>query len=229
MRSLVIRPINAILRCFGCVAVETRAIDWQRTRAFRFAGRDLRYFFHYYNCGWPPERCTERSAELAIADHWLRQVDSKAVWEIGAVTPYYWPGRVGCVVDPVDAHPDVAIHESLFSVDFRGRPVLSISTLEHTGTGDYGIAEKGRGAIDALNKVVAESPTFLITIPVGYNPDMDRFCFGGGVLPGDVKARFLVRVSESCWREETEGSSAKLPYGPHWANALVILERGNVY
>jgi len=221
--------MNGFLQRFGCKLVATSAIDWQRSREFRFAGRDLKYFFHYHNCGWPPQRCTERTVELAIADYWLKHVDPKAVWEIGAVTPYYWPGRVGCVVDPVDPHPCVAIRKSLFLVSFESQPALSISTLEHAGTGDYGIPGGEHGPIDALEKLFSECPAFLITLPVGYNRQVDQFVFEASRVPEDVTVRFLVRVSEVCWRDEAEARAAQVPYGPQWANALVVMERGGVY
>lgn len=229
MRSAVKNALNAVLRRFGSELVATAAIDWRSSRTFRFAEKDLRYFYHYHNCGWPPQRCTERTVELAIADYWLSHVDAKAVWEIGAVTPYYWPQRVGCVVDPADPHPGVAVRKSLFAVSLVGRPVLSISTLEHAGTGDYGLRDGDRGPSEALEKIFAECPAFLITLPAGYNAQIDRLSFEQGNVPGDVKVRFLVRVSDACWREERDGCRAKLPYGPLWANAVIVMERGTVY
>jgi|SRR6516165_2492323 len=46
---------------------------------------------------------------------------------------------------------------SLFDVDFSGANVLSISTLEHVGTGDYGLGHSERSSPDALAKLIAES------------------------------------------------------------------------
>ena len=68
---------------------------------FPFEAFDQRlpYFHHHHNCGFPGKRRTERTVELAIADWWLKQHPDAV--EVGAVTPYYWPGRVANVI-PVD-------------------------------------------------------------------------------------------------------------------------------
>jgi len=154
-------------------------------------------------------------------------MDPAGVYEIGAVTPYYWPKRVGCVIDPVDPLPGVTLRKSLFSVDLSSHPVLSISTVEHVGTEDYGIRDDKQGPIEALQKVWSQSPVFLITVPVGYNTKLDEFIFNRSRFPDDVRVRFLVRLSETKWREEKR-LAARIPYGPKWANALVVIERGNI-
>src|SRR4051812_26796604 len=106
---------------------------------FHYRGRRYPGFVHAHNCGWPPAAMTERSVELAVANAWLDEQPGDII-EIGAVTPYYWPGRIGRIVDPVDTHPRVTDRVSLFDMDFSGQTVLSLSTLEHVGEGDYGLA-----------------------------------------------------------------------------------------
>jgi len=204
--------------------------------AFEFAGRKFRAFVGAHNCGWPPHRMTERAVELALADKWLEGVDRDLLLEIGAVTPYYWPHRVANVVDPQDTHPLVTIRKSLFDLDLRGKPVLSISTLEHIGLAQYGLAER-RTAMEAMDKLFSESPQFLVTCPHGYNPELDAYLARG--VPDGTERRYLVRSrSGNEWRETT-GAAELPPYGsgemPHgsappssqaWANALVVLTRG---
>lgn len=112
---------------------------WESQPTFEFAGKVFKLFVSNHNCGWPPARMTERAVELALADRWLETVDATRVIEIGAVTPYYWPRRVPHVVDPYDPHPYVTTRASLFDVDLSAGPVLSISTFEHIGIGDYGL------------------------------------------------------------------------------------------
>lgn len=95
-------------------------------------GSSLPCFYHPHNCGVNASpRRTERTVELPIADRWLHAVDLANVVEIGAVTPYYWPGRIARVIDPADNR--ATEKASLFDVDFAGRDVLSISTIEHVG------------------------------------------------------------------------------------------------
>src|SRR5262245_40536642 len=99
---------------------------WRSVPTFTFNGRQYRGFCHAYNCGWPPSRMTERSVEIGLADHWLSQVEGPVI-EVGAVTPYYWPGRVSRIVDPGDDHPRVTDRESLFGLDFAQANVLCLS------------------------------------------------------------------------------------------------------
>jgi hypothetical protein len=204
----------------------TSVVSWLEPPTFTFGGQSFRHFFHYHNCGWPPERCTERSVELALADTWLNLVEPHYVSEIGAVTPYYWPRRVADIIDPADGHRLVTRRCSLFDIDFHGRAVLSISTLEHVGTGQYDLPVDPPAAGRALAKIFAEAPQFLITVPVGYNPALDAWLFDQGPMPVDVTARFLVRLSAFQWRQEHDLNRARRPYGELWADSVAVLERG---
>ena len=76
----------------------------------------LKYFYHTYNCGYPPFQCTERIVELSITDYWLNNND-KETTEIGCVTPYYWPKRVPIIIDPYDSHPQNKFKSDLFDTD----------------------------------------------------------------------------------------------------------------
>jgi hypothetical protein len=202
-------------------------ISWLTPLRFTFRRREYRYFFHYHNCGWPPSRCTERTVELALADSWLDRIDPEAVYEIGAVTPYYWPRRVPNVVDPADPHKLVTVRRSLFDLDLQGRDVLSISTLEHIGTGQYGLARAPGQAVAALRKILQEARNLLVTVPVGFNAVLDEALFTAAPQLADVALHFLVRQPDGLhWRQERDPLRARLPYGEPWANSVAILERG---
>jgi len=174
---------------------------------------------------------TERSAELAIADRWLESLGASSVIEIGAVTPYYWPGRVDEIIDPFDAHPRISLRRSLFDCDLSGRDVLAISTLEHIGHNDYGPATPGESPLLALDKIRTEAHNFLVTVPYGLNPEVDEKFFRRD-LPRDVERTFLVRGQEdNDWLETTEPESAALSYGRglglsrEFANAIAVFVR----
>ena len=178
---------------------------WESQPTFEFAGKVFKLFVSNHNCGWPPARMTERAVELPLADRWLESVDAARVMEIGAVTPYYWPRRVPHVVDPYDPHPLVTTKASLFDVNLSAGPVLSISTLEHVGIGDYGLPADHSLAEKAFRKVFKESQSFLITVPVGYNKIVDRFLFENDNLLDDIQIRYLVRsaIGNDCARRLT--------------------------
>jgi len=125
--------------------------------------------------------------------------------------------------------------------DITGKNVLSISTFEHIGTGDYGLSEESDQSILAFQKLFDESKNFLITIPVGYNARVDDLVFSRKEIPKDVVVGHLVREDGALWREEADLVKARRSYGDKhlmerfagtcigkWANSVVILERGNI-
>lgn len=138
-----------------------------------FGGRELPLLSHIHNCGMINARMTERSLELAIAKEWIYSHKENIV-EIGAVTPYYFPGVIKNIVDPADGHYLVDIHKSVFDVDLNGKNVLCISTVEHIGTGQYGIKET-KNAVMAIEKILSESCHCLITTPLGENELVDDY------------------------------------------------------
>ena len=216
-----------------------KILEWTNRPSFKFNGADYLYFFHRHNTGWPPHRCTERVVELAIADHWLDCIGPDPVVEIGAVSPYYWPCRIDRIIDPADAHSKVSDRVSLFDTQLDKLNVLSISTIEHIGLDDYQwqsahqpLAENGgRGnAIQAVQKFAAEADRFLITVPVGYNGHLDDWLFGTHSPATGINRYFFLRDGIWSWRQTQKVSEARKPYGqPDWANAIVVLERGNIF
>ena len=242
------RPGKAVLSVANWVArrcglVLLPAWRWDEVQGwggqtFRLAGRDYPFFTHHYNCGRHPETATERTVELPLADRWLARAPAESVVEVGAVTPYYWPGRVSRVVDPADTHPQVTDRRSLLDVDLTGRAVLCLSTLEHVGSGEYGQPTDAALLHRAVEKLFAEAVAFLVTIPVGYAQHADAVLFDRP-RPADVIARYLVRQpGPPYWAEVTDAAAARRPYGPtrtatgtftHGANALAVWERGSYF
>jgi len=214
----------------GVAVIPSRQAEWWRSvPTFPFNGRWHTAFCHVFNCGWPPSRMTERAVELGLADTWLTNVEGP-VTEVGAVTPYYWPGRVSRIVDPGDDHPRVTDHASLFDLDFAQTNVLCLSTLEHIGSGEYGQPKGARGPLDALVHLTAACEGYLITVPFGWHSEVDSTIF---TEKPPLPARYLVRsVDGNDWREcgalearvpfqETEKQSSRA-----WSNGLAILSRG---
>lgn len=116
-------------------------------------------------------KLTERSVELAIARMWI-ELHKTDLIEIGAVTPYYFPRVIKDIVDPTDNNKLVTQHKSIFEINLENKNVISISTVEHIGTGDYGLKEE-LNSINAIEKIMKESKHYLITYPIGYNKLLD--------------------------------------------------------
>ncbi len=200
-------------------------------RTFRFGGHEYRYFYHAYNCGFPviPRRC-ERTVELALADYWMTQAND--VWEVGAVTPYYWPGRAAEIFDPFDKNELVTIRQSMFDFSFRGRDVLSVSTIEHIGSVKYapeGTPENHTG-IDALVKLLTESRVCLVTFGIGQNEDLDKFVLANEVM--GARFRFMARNMDESWSEINQNMAYRTYGSPDqvqdWANSVAIIEKGGI-
>jgi hypothetical protein len=212
--------------------------DWE-SQWWRWSGHfylnDQKYeiFCHNYNCGWPPARMTERSVELAIADRWLQGHDRDEIYEIGAVTPYYWPHRVKHIVDPFDDHALVTHKESLFNVSLDGKAVISISTVEHIGVDEYGQEENPALTILALEKIFSESRSFCITAPLGYNIILDNYIKDKLLGCASMSISFLARgLQDNIWLQVDHSAASRAPYGPRdysspgsFANAIVVLSK----
>jgi hypothetical protein len=196
-----------------------------------YGGATINLFYHAHNCGGGPERTTERSVEMALALMWLRKT-SGAVIEVGAVTPYYLTpedplaNKISRIIDPADPHRSVTDRVSLFDFDFSGANVLSISTLEHVGTRDYDLEETHRSCPDALTKLIAESATCLLTMPIGYNPGLDRHLATAPMRP-DVQLTIVWRGPKfNNWRVTANRRVIeKIVYGQAWANGVAIVEK----
>jgi len=196
-------------------------------------GPRMPYFFHEHNCGNPASlRRTERTVELALGLHWLKQVSedpkSKPV-EIGAVTPYYLKDSgytVPVVIDPADKLATEKV--SMFSYDISGLDVLSISTIEHVGDKQYGLNEP-QTPLDAFQFIASNANRFLVTFPHGWanSANLQQMLFDHrDTLKNDgISLYTLTRQPNETW----EVSEDLKPYGNRknpWANTLIVLERG---
>lgn len=195
--------------------------------SFQYLEHGLHYqmFTHNYNCGYPGSVRTERAIELSLADYWLLHTGDAC--EIGAVTPYYWPGRIRHIIDPCDQHHQVTDKGSLFDYNFDGKNVLSISTIEHVGMHDYGLSETN-SAVDAIIKITNECSSCLLTLPIGWNKELDEFLLTTNKHDA-YRLTFLKRTLKQDWII-AKPHAAHANYGPplsNWANSLAIIEVGS--
>jgi len=204
-----------------------RHIRRKSVRFITYSGERVQLLYHPFNCGYRSARTTERSVELALAFRWLKLISGPVI-EVGAVTPYYADERaelakIDRVIDPTDSHPAVTDRRSLFEYDFCRKNVLSISTLEHVGTGNYSLPEED--CIAACEKLVGDSDSCFVTVPLGYNPKLDSHLYSA-----DWPMTTLTVVYRSStlndWRTTRERDLiGKISYGPAWANGILIIER----
>lgn len=145
---------------------------------FELDGRAVPYWNHRYNHTW----LNERAVEVALGREQLRLAGDGAVLEVGHVLGHYEPAR-HLVVDKYERAPgvlnvDVADLRTEQSFDL----VISISTLEHVGLDEAVLdATKPGRAIEMLKGLLAPGGRLWVTVPVGYNPDLDALLRDGSL------------------------------------------------
>lgn len=119
----------------------------------------------------------ERTIEIPIARLWLDRIfaaDSPRIVEVGAVMPYYGQAP-WAVIDPYDPHPACERIDAL-DYDYRGKYVLSISTIEHIGMVEYGnTVRDDKKAARCFERIVQQSAGYLISWPIGHNAELDAY------------------------------------------------------
>lgn len=187
---------------------------------FRFQGEEYPYFLHWYNRTW----CNERIVEVPIVRKVLSRFDRPRVLEIGNVLSHYF-GKEHRVVDKYEKSMGV---ENIDVVDLVSDEqfdvIVCISTLEHVGWDDPP-RDSGKPirALEHLKSFLAPGGCLIATIPLGYNPDIDRL-LEEGTLKFD-RIGYLKRVSidnhwEEMTREQVKGAAYNTPFPA--ANALAI-------
>jgi SAM-dependent methyltransferase len=196
---------------------------WRRSwrgRTFRLGGETYPYLLHNYNLTWS----NERAVEVPIAWREVERRPAATILEVGNVLSHYY--RFGHdVVDKFERAPGVA---NLDVVDLPARErydlVVTISTLEHVGWDEEPKdPEKPLRAMDALRRVLAPGGLLVATIPLGYNPGMDRLLDARAF--GWTEQRQMMRVSDDNRWVEAEWDAVKgCRYDDRWpgASGLVI-------
>ena len=200
------------------LAPAIRAVKGRRT--FELGGQRYQYFCHRYNLTWR----NERIVEIPVVWQHVQRFAGKRTLEVGNVLSHYFPVTHD-VLDKYERAPGV-LNEDI--VDFRPAApydlIVSISTLEHVGW-DESPRDPGKvlRALENLRACLAPGGTLLVTIPLGYNQDLDEHLREGRIsFPTQW---YLKRVSaDSQWVEVPWEGVAGARYGhPYWsANALLF-------
>jgi hypothetical protein len=188
-------------------------------RTFRFRGVTYPCFFDRYNSTWS----NERAVEVPIARALLAEYRGRHVLEVGNVLSHYLqPDHQ--VLDKFETGPGI-LNEDV--VSFRSAVpydlIVSISTLEHVGWDEEPKdPEKILRAVANLGERLALGGKMLVTLPLGYNPNMDAL-LARDAIP--FTHRYCLRRRGWCdWREVPWEEIAGSRYGEGWpgARGLVI-------
>lgn len=162
--------------------------------------------------------------EIAVVWGLVRQYPPQKVLEVGNVLSHYFPIRHD-VLDKYEIVPgvinkDAADFESHKNYDL----IVSISTLEHIGWDEIPRdSTKIIRAIENLMKCLAKGGTMISTLPIGYNPNLDKMIREGRLK--FTKQYCLRKVStDNRWSEAecSEVLQQSYDHSFHSANGLVI-------
>lgn len=169
---------------------------------------------------------TERVIELPIVMQYVHECEGK-ILEVGNVLNHYYRFSHD-VVDKYEK-ADTVLNQDIieFSPSEKYGLAISISTLEHVG---FDEEEKDKRkfllAVEKMISSVKSGGKAIITVPLGYNSDMDKEIKSGKVQA--TKMYLMHRIScENEWKEEsinllqTENFKYGSPYP--YANWVLIM------
>ena len=205
------------------VALSPLVIPFLTERTFEFKGQTLRCFYHRYNITW----AAERGVEIPIARSYLEARPGAKVLEVGNVLPHYYPCQYE-VVDKFEHGPRIINVDIVdYAPPTRYDLILSISTFEHIGFDDEASGSSGAKILAALancRRLLSERGLLVITVPTGYNPDLDQMIRDSSL--GANAEHFLCRAGRRQWRLGSKDEALKCRYrSPYpYANGLLVAE-----
>lgn len=175
-------------------------------------------------------RSSERAIEVPLAiDFISHYVKDEPIIELGCVLPYYILKKSNhSVYDLTDRHPQNIKRDirGMGSVDFQGN-VVSISTIEHIGLDEYGIAEGNISAKDMLKRILTNARKYFVTFPLGHNSELDKYVHETNDLGEQYVTRTLEDPNDWTVVEKGNLTQEMKRYGTYLrANTVCVLMKG---
>lgn len=213
-RELFLKPLRTV---FAPVIIPTL-----ERKNFTFRGESLPYLLHRYNMTWASERCVE----VPIARSWTARHQPEQTLEIGNVLSHYGPVSHD-ILDKFEKAQGVINEDVLsFKPTKRYSLILSVSTFEHIGYDDETIGSSADKILTAINTCVKwldRSGEMLVTVPIGYNPQLDDL-LKENRLPAKDEC-YLKKHGSLDWRECTKQEALACRYKEPfpYANAIAVV------
>lgn len=218
------RRIAAVTdRAFRTPVERRRRSSW----SFELGTRRYAYFVHPHNATWRNERTVE--LPLILAE--LATQQRGRILEVGNVLAHYVEPRHD-IVDKYERGPRV---QNVDIIDFTPEKgydlIVSISTLEHVGWDEEKYEQavrrtdptKLKAVFEHLRSILRPGGRLVFTVPLGYNPMLDRLLETGEL--GLTGATYLLRVSaDGRWEERPYEDVRAAAYGSPYpaANAIAV-------
>ena len=194
-----------------------------RRGSFTFAGEAHAYLVHPHKRTWLTERAVEVPVVQAVVDRHA----GRRVLEVGNVLSHY-RAQAHTVVDKYERAPGVLNRDVLELGDLAPLDlVVAVSTVEHVGWDERPRdPERAVRAIGSLRSLLAPQGSLVVTIPVGYNPILDRALREGRVPWSSLRA--LRRQGGTRWREADPEEVWDVPYDflMYSAGAVLVATAG---
>jgi SAM-dependent methyltransferase len=187
-------------------------------REFRLGDETYHYALYAYNLTWS----NERAVELPVVRRLVERNPGR-ILEVGNVLSHYYEVR-HVVVDKYERARGVLNCDVVdYSPSERFDLIVSISTLEHVGFDEHpSDPDKPRRAIEHLRRLLAPGGLLCVTIPAGYNPDLDHTIREGRVAWTRVRA-LRRREDGRTWGEAPWADVMSLPWRAQWLGASGVL------
>jgi len=194
-------------------------------RTFIFKNKKLVYFNHSYNAALANERAVEISICLDFISN------SQKILEIGNVLSHYVPINWE-VLDKYEPGKGV-INEDVvaFKSNSKYDLIVSVSTFEHIGFDEkIKDVDKPKKALQHLRKFLTKKGVLVITIPYGWNPDLDKMILNKEILFNELFV--FKRISwGNIWIKTKLENLKNVKYGKPYigANGLIVgvIKNGN--
>lgn len=202
--------VGGVLRALREAQVEAQVAYLRAFKrgTFQFQGKTYPYFYRRYN----RTLYNERIVEVPIVWDEVKRHAPARVLEIGNVLGQYFPIKHQVVDKYEQARGVTNIDVVDFQPDQRYDVIAAISTLEHVGWDEEPREpEKFLRAVDHLATLLAPGGNLLVTLPVGWNPEVDRFLAEGRVPFTSIG--YLKRdARDNLWHEASASEVAGVGY-----------------
>lgn len=201
---------------FLLIVILNYIFSFVRPKTFYFQKKTYQYFYHPYNHTW----MNERAIEIPIVYDKIKSFKGE-ILEVGNVLSNYFSVNHD-ILDKYDntsgiINEDVATFKSKKKYDL----IISISTLEHVGWED-GVKDPKKilNSIKNLKKHLTKKGKIIATVPLGYNPHLDKL-LESGIFD---ECYFLKRKMLNRWQEVIYENIKGIGYiRDMCANALAII------
>ena len=172
-------------------------------------------FDYYRKDGYNSPHLNDRTIELPLFEYFKNKFND--IIEIGAVSPYYFES-MHKIIDLYDNYT-LCIRQDATKLDYVDLNVISISTFEHIGKGDFDNTINHDNAFNLLNKIIKQAKNYLITFPIGYHKEFDNL-----VKNSSIKKIVMKRVNqENEWQYDGENFDFKFAWPFPWGNGNCII------